>query len=230
MKYYLYVKTSPFGLKYVGKTTKNPYRYMGSGKIWKRHINKHNLTYKDIITDIILETDDLNLLIINGIEFSIKNNIVESKEWANLRYESGDGGDTSKFIDYTNSIFHDPKLADRLNKFDNENEKRRIIIERTSKIDYNNPNRLKKIKENTDWEKWKKSIENRNTDYSKFLPKIHKNNKKPIIQYDLDDKFVNEFESALDASKILNVGVGAIRHCLTGLNKTAFGYKWKYKK
>ena len=41
MKYYLYVKTSPLGLKYLGKTTKNPITYIGSGKLQNRHIKKY---------------------------------------------------------------------------------------------------------------------------------------------------------------------------------------------
>ena len=100
MKYFLYVKTSPKGLKYLGKTTKDPYKYMGSGKIWKRHIKKHNLTKDDIITEILLKTDDEGRLIEEGLIYSDKFNVVESDEWANLRSENGDGGDTSKFIDY----------------------------------------------------------------------------------------------------------------------------------
>ena len=55
-KYYLYIKTSPFGLKYLGKTTKNPFTYLGSGKIWKRHIAKHSLTVDDIETEVVFET------------------------------------------------------------------------------------------------------------------------------------------------------------------------------
>jgi hypothetical protein len=104
-KYYLYIKTSPFGLKYLGKTTKNPFTYLGSGKIWKRHIAKHSLTFEDIETEVVFETDDINQLIKKGIELSLLYNIVESKEWANLREERGDGGDTSKFIDFSNPVF-----------------------------------------------------------------------------------------------------------------------------
>ena len=66
MKYYLYIKTSPMGLKYLGKTTKNPFIYNGSGKIWKRHLLKHKLTFNDIITEIIFETDDETELIKKG--------------------------------------------------------------------------------------------------------------------------------------------------------------------
>ena len=58
-KYYLYIKTSPLGLRYLGKTTKEPITYLGSGKIWKRHIKKHNFTINDIETEIVFETNML---------------------------------------------------------------------------------------------------------------------------------------------------------------------------
>ena len=114
-KYYLYVKTSPSGLKYLGKTTKDPFTYLGSGKIWKRHIKKHNLTTDNIKTEIVFETTDVEKLIKKGIELSILYDVVKSKEWANLRDESGDGGDTSKFIDFTNPVFHNSNRIKHLN-------------------------------------------------------------------------------------------------------------------
>lgn len=227
MKYYLYVKTSPLGLKYLGKTTKNPFKYEGSGKIWKRHLSKHNFKSVNIQTEIILETDDEKLLIKKGIEFSFKYNIVESKEWANLRIENGDGGDTSKYINYDKQTFHNSERSKHLNKFNSEEERILFISNRTSKIDYNNPERLKKIKENTDWVSWKKSIENRKIDYSNMKRNVV--NKKPIQQLDLNDNIILEFESISEASRVLNYGRSGIMQCLRKRNKTAFGYKWKYK-
>lgn len=226
-KYYLYIKTSPFGLKYLGKTTKNPFIYMGSGKIWKRHIKKHGLTCIDIKTEIVLETNDNQELIKMGNELSVKYNIVNSNEWANLRIENGDGGDTSKFIDYTSPNFHKSDRSKHLHTFSSEEEKKIIMAERASKIDYKNPDRLRKIKENTDWASWKESIKNRKLDYVN----MHRNvvNKKPIQQLDLDDNVIAEFNSIMDASKILNCSHGGITQCLRKRNKTAFGYKWKYK-
>ena len=50
--------------------------------------------------------------------------------------------------------------------------------------------------------------------------------KKPILQYDLDGNFIREWPSATD------VGIevcGNICNCLKGRQKTAYGYKWKYK-
>jgi hypothetical protein len=232
--YYLYIKTSPHGLKYLGKTTKNPFTYIGSGKIWKRHITKYGLTVQDIKTEIIFETKDLNELIAKGIELSKLYDIVESKDWANLREESGDGGNTSKHIDYTNPFFHKKGKWDHINKkdFASEEDKKQYYLERSKTIDYKNPDRINKIKENTDWESWKESIKNRKTDYSKFLSNIHEKNKKPVIQFDLNGDFIMEHKSAADAVKYLNGkkhNASTITNCCKEKGKTALGYKWKYK-
>ena len=60
MTIYLYIKTHNItGLKYLGKTEKDPYRYNGSGKYWKRHLKKYG---RDIKTEILLDTDNENEL------------------------------------------------------------------------------------------------------------------------------------------------------------------------
>jgi len=91
---YLYVKThNKTGLKYLGKTvSKDPHKYPGSGTVWRRHLEKHGYDYT---TEILLETDSKEELTEYGIYYSNLWNIVESTEWANLKKESGDGGDTS---------------------------------------------------------------------------------------------------------------------------------------
>lgn len=88
---YLYLKThNKTGLKYLGKTvSKDPYSYPGSGKVWRRHIEKHGY---DVTTEILLETDDLDELRNVGMYYSNLWNIVQSKEFANLVPEIGDGG------------------------------------------------------------------------------------------------------------------------------------------
>lgn len=231
MKHYLYIKTSPFGLKYLGKTTKNPYIYMGSGKIWKRHIEKHNLTSNDIATEIILETENVDELIKRGVEVSELYDIVKSTEWANLRLESGDGGDTSKHIDFTNPVFHKSERAKHLNKWLDsvtDEERKKILRERISKINFEE--RARKTKENTNWDSWKESIKNRKTDYSKFINKIHEKNKRPVIQFDLNGNFIQEFDCASNAAKSLGFNNGGnITNCCKGRCKSTMGYKWKYK-
>jgi hypothetical protein len=91
---YLYVKThNKTGLKYLGKTVnEDPYNYPGSGTRWRNHLEKHGYDYT---TEILLETDSEEELKEKGIYYSNLWNIVESKEWANLMIEQGDGGDVS---------------------------------------------------------------------------------------------------------------------------------------
>lgn len=91
MKIYLYVKQHQVtGLKYFGMTVKkDPYIYLGSGKHWKRHLKVHG---KDINTLSVWEFDNHTDCEKFALEFSKKNNIVESVEWANLRPENGKDG------------------------------------------------------------------------------------------------------------------------------------------
>lgn len=87
---YLYVKKhNVTGLKYLGKTSQNPYEYKGSGKHWKLHLKKHG---NNVTTEIILETESKKHLKEAGIYYSNLWNVVKSSDWANLKPEEGDGG------------------------------------------------------------------------------------------------------------------------------------------
>ena len=90
-KLYLYVKQHKItGLKYFGMTsTRDPYVYLGSGKYWRRHLKVYG---KEIDTISVWEFTDPVLCEKFALDFSQKNNIVESKEWANLRPENGKDG------------------------------------------------------------------------------------------------------------------------------------------
>jgi hypothetical protein len=89
---WLYIKEhNQTGLKYFGKTTKaDPFNYNGSGKYWKRHIKKYGNDVTTVWCQLFLTESELTDY---ALSFSIKNNIVESNEWANLKLENGlDGG------------------------------------------------------------------------------------------------------------------------------------------
>jgi hypothetical protein len=92
MTIYLYKKTHRItGLKYLGKTTaKDPHMYTGSGKYWKSHLNKHGFDYD---TEILKECATNEEIKQWGEYYSTLWNVVESNDWANLKMESGDGGD-----------------------------------------------------------------------------------------------------------------------------------------
>ena len=87
---YLYLKTHKIsGLKYFGQTSSDPYKYIGSGHIWKKHLKKYGK--EDIHTEIIAECKSQEEVRELGLYYSELWNIVESKEFANLREESGQG-------------------------------------------------------------------------------------------------------------------------------------------
>ena len=52
---YIYVKKTPDNYFYLGKTIHDPFKYRGSGLIWKRHLKKHGYDSNDIETFILHE-------------------------------------------------------------------------------------------------------------------------------------------------------------------------------
>ena len=85
---YLYIKQhSITGLKYFGKTTRDPYKYNGSGSYWSRHIKKHGKEH--IVTLWISELYYDTSIVDYALQLSREYNIVESSEWANLIPEDG---------------------------------------------------------------------------------------------------------------------------------------------
>jgi hypothetical protein len=91
---HLYIKThNVTGLKYFGKTTsKDPYTYSGSGKYWLRHLHKYEFNFSTKIVASFTK-EQKEEMIEFALFFSEFYNIVESKEWANLKPENGlDGG------------------------------------------------------------------------------------------------------------------------------------------
>jgi hypothetical protein len=92
MSIYLYIKThQTTSLKYFGKTTRDPYTYKGSGTYWKSHLKKHGNNVDTELLGFFNEEEVESV----ALKFSKDNNIVESKEWANLIEENGlDGGAT----------------------------------------------------------------------------------------------------------------------------------------
>lgn len=87
---YLYVKThNKTGLKYLGKTSTDPYKYRGSGVRWTNHLNIHG---DDVSTEILKECQTNEEVRQWGEHYSTLWNVVKSDEWANLKAETGDGG------------------------------------------------------------------------------------------------------------------------------------------
>lgn len=118
---YLYLKThNKTGLKYLGKTIKNPLKYKGSGKRWLHHLRVHG---NDVSTEILFTTEDPNEIIQKGLYYSELWNIVNDKTFANIIPESGDGGNTSNSPKYKigmakRNLKHNPKFLNAIAKRD----------------------------------------------------------------------------------------------------------------
>ena len=96
MTIYLYIKTHKItGLKYLGKTIQDPFKYLGSGKDWLPHLAKYG---KDHYTEILMECQTKEEFKYWGRYYSRLWNIVNSQDdygnkiWANQKIEGGDGG------------------------------------------------------------------------------------------------------------------------------------------
>lgn len=63
----------------------------------------------------------------------------------------------------------------------------------------------------------------------KSIQNITEKRKKPIYQLDKQNNIIKEWPSIKEASQILNIQSSDINNCCRGKNKTAGGYKFKYK-
>lgn len=91
-KTYLYIKKhTDTKLKYLGKTQKSdPYKYKGSGKYWNSVLKKYGYNIETIwVSDPFYDEEEIQELALFLSEFF---DIVNSKEWANLKNENGIDG------------------------------------------------------------------------------------------------------------------------------------------
>jgi hypothetical protein len=107
---YLYIKQhSVTGKLYFGKTIRNPEKYLGSGIRWQSHIKKHGKEQIDTLWYCLYyDRDECTKF---ALDFSEQQNIVESKEWLNLKAENGlnAGGECSSEVRLKMSESHKGK-------------------------------------------------------------------------------------------------------------------------
>lgn len=96
MALYLLIKEHNItGLKYLCKHSSKDFNgcltYHGSGTYWKKHLKQHG---KDIKTTCIFVTENKEEFKKVATKYSLEFDVVNSKEWANLTIEEGQGGNT----------------------------------------------------------------------------------------------------------------------------------------
>ena len=96
MMLYLLVKEHNLtGLKYLCKKSARSFdeckKYKGSGVYWKKHLAKHG---NDVSTTCLFVTKDKQEFKKIATKYSKEYDVVNSKQWANLIVEEGQGGNT----------------------------------------------------------------------------------------------------------------------------------------
>lgn len=136
---YLYIKRhSITGLLYFGKsarTEKQMLKYTGSGRpYWANHLKKHGKEHVETVWYCLFtEEEECKKF---ALQFSEQQNIVESKEWVNLKLENGLEGGGIKGIKFINRKSRGPdteemkaKKSSKVNgKLRSEEDKKKCVM------------------------------------------------------------------------------------------------------
>ena len=226
MKHYLYRhirldKNEPF---YIGIGTKSDRKHPNlkseyrrayetirkESSIWNKIINK---TEYDV--EILFESDNYDFIKEKEIEFIILYGRISKNTGclANLT----DGGDGS--VGYKPS----QKQIEKHRQFmlGRKQSKETILKRNKSRKGYKHTEETKR--------KMSKSHKGKIVEKKHFKKLIEggiKHRSKPISQYDLNGKFIKNWPSATVAANKLGTHLSNIRNCVTGIQKTAVGFKW----
>jgi group I intron endonuclease len=120
------------------------------------------------------------------------------------------------------------ETKDKISKANKGNKLSEEHKQRLSKINTGNKYSVgRKVSENT-----KIKISNSKKGVKQSIETINnraKSNNKSIIQLDINDNFIKEWDSIISASKGLKISSGRISECCTGKAKTTNKFKFKFK-
>lgn len=245
---YIYMITNPSGKIYVGSTIDFKRRIMQYKNLLAKSQTKlYNSLLKygwdNHVFEVIMIVninDMLKYETLTGWGF----NVLEKNIGLNLRLPKlGDvyncvSEETKKKISESNK---GKKMSEEA-KFKMKESKKNMSEETKLKISNSSKGRIiseetrKKISEKIKGKKHseetikKMIISKKNFKFSnENIIKMAKINKKPIIQMDLNQNVIEEFDSITEASIKLLIGIKNIGECLSGRSKTAGNFKWKYK-
>ena len=68
-----------------------------------------------------------------------------------------------------------------------------------------------------------------NTNFGTGIERRAKKRSKVVLQFDLNDKLIKEYQSAHQVERETGFGNSYIVKCCKGNRKQAYGFKWKYK-
>jgi group I intron endonuclease len=211
---YIYlVKNSKNKVVYIGQQigTKSIESYKGSGLLLNRAYKKYGETYfkREIIE--YCDIDELN----DKEKSYIKQYNTKFPHGYNLT----DGGDGNKGLKFTKEQKQKVSQSKQGQKYPKEHgekiSKSKLGIKRDQKV-------IDKI---INTKASKHDIKPNLTLKGNFKS----NSQKKIIQLNLNNQILNEFDSAQQAGRCLEKSGNQIADCASGRQKTAYGYKWSYK-
>lgn len=214
MRPYIYlVKNKQEKVVYIGQQigTKSINDYKGSGLLLNRAYIKYGEDYfkREIIEHCsVAELNDKEKLYIKQYNTKFPHG-----------YNLTNGGDGNKGYQYNNNQkqnISNAKMGQKYPKEHGEKIRQSKLGKKRNQETINKIIQTKALKHNIQ------------SDLS--LKGQHKSNsQKPILQYDIQDNLINEYQSAQEAGRCLNKSGNSIADCAAGKQKTAYGFKWKYK-
>jgi hypothetical protein len=94
--------------------------------------------------------------------------------------------------------------------------------ENKEQVNHIDGNKLNNVVSNLEW------VTNKENQIHKYKIGLGNNYTRKIVQYDLEMNKIKEFNSIVEATKILNIGKSNIRGVITNYRKTAGGFIFKY--
>ena len=187
---------------------------------WKNYINKHGSPIIEIIHDNLTQNEacklEIKYIALFGRKHYEYNGILVNESLG------GEGGKQGIIVSKETKIKQSLKLKGKYKPkgFGDKIRSNRDHKSAGKKAGISNTNMGHYIKNS-----------NRNTKISEKLKgRIVTWTGDNIIQLDLNNNFIKEWPSIRQAGLSLVGNQGeSIRKCLKGLQKTAYGYKWKYK-
>ena len=203
--------------KYIGKDTNNRLNYLGSGTYIKQAIQKYG---KHNFEKIILEHCTSKEELILKEEYWLKKfNAENNPEFYNKTNKSfGNSGQTDegkKKISISRKGWK-PTEEQRFKMSESRKGHPMYTEEWKQKISQSNTGKKRS-------ESWKKQQSEKT--------KGNTNRRKKVMQYNMNQEFIKEWDCALEAAKSLGKkqGAGIVEVC-NGKRKSMYGYTWKYKK